>query len=226
MVSAGNRSLERAGFDPILCAGNEALGRSKIVSPAKGQAMALRLTAKLTALAGTAASLVACAPMASQQEAAAPTNVAQAMCALGYSAIPLRTLPSGHHVVAATLNGRPATFVVDTGAGRTVIHAPAAAGFGIETKAAPSIIGVGAAGTASIAQGKVNELSIATTRTGLEGIFAMDLKNVVRVLEPLAGGPVHGIIGQDIMQAQHAVVDVQQARLYLKPLEGQQRSGC
>jgi hypothetical protein len=54
----------------------------------------------------------------------------------------------------------------------------------------------------------------------------MDLSHVVNALDPIVGSPVHGIIGQDIMQAQHAIIDVQRERLYLKALQGDRQVGC
>jgi hypothetical protein len=49
---------------------------------------------------------------------------------------------------------------------------------------------------------------------------------VVTALDRLVGSPVHGIVGQDIMQAQNAIIDVQQERLYLKPLQDERQTGC
>jgi predicted aspartyl protease len=169
--------------------------------------------------------LSACAPVPPAGTAARPT-VSQALCALGYSSIPLRTLLSGHHVVEGSLNGRPATFVVDSGAGRTVIHQPYVTNFGLEAGGGPTGTAIGAGGATAVSRVGINELTIASARTDLTGIFAMDLSHVVKALEPIVGGPVHGIIGQDVMQAQHAIIDVQQSRLYLNPLAGEERTGC
>lgn len=180
----------------------------------------------LTALLVLGSYVGACAPMQSDRGAAATPTVAQALCALGYSSIPLRTLPSGHHVVEVALNGRPATFVVDTGAGRTVIHQPYASRFGLQAGGGPVGTAIGAGGSTAVSRVEISDLTIASTRTALSGIFALDLSHVVKALEPIVGSPVHGIIGQDIMQAQHAIIDVQQARLYLNPLADEQRTGC
>ena len=79
---------------------------------------------------------------------------------------------------------------------------------------------VGAVGQTSLAQYPVEELTIAGTRTKLKHVVAVDIGTVVKALEGFAGKPVHGIIGQDVMREQHAVVDVQQSVLYLQPLEG------
>lgn len=180
----------------------------------------------LAALVASAAYLGACTPLESSRAPAATATVAQALCALGYSSIPLRTLPTGHHVVDVSLNGRPATFVVDTGAGRTVIHKPHAQSFGLQEGGGPVGTAIGAGGSTAVSRVGVNDLTIATTRTALTGIFALDLAHVVKALDPIVGSPVHGIIGQDVMQAQHAIIDVQQSRLYLNPLPNERRTGC
>ncbi len=103
--------------------------------------MRLYAHAKTTALLLAGFYLIACTAAAPVSSAAATRTVAQALCALGYSSIPLRSLPSGHHIVDVSLNGRLATFVVDTGAGRTVIHRPYLETFGLQA-------GGGAIGTA------------------------------------------------------------------------------
>lgn len=169
--------------------------------------------------------LTACAPVTPVGTVSTP-SVAQALCALGYSSIPLRTLPSGHHVVEGSLNGRPATFVVDTGAGRTVIHQPHLAKFGLQPGGGPVGTAIGAGGATAVSRVGINDLTVASTKTSLTGIFALDLSHIVKALDPIVGSPVHGVIGQDVMQAQHAVIDVQQARLYLSPLAGERRTGC
>jgi hypothetical protein len=164
-----------------------------------------------------------CTTASTQAPAAAesPASVGQALCRMGFSEIAMRALPSGHHVVDVTLNGKPGTFVVDTGAGATVIHAPYAASFVGQAKATAQGQAIGAGGSTALTAYPVSELTIGGTATGLRQIFSIDLASVVRALEPIAGRPVHGVIGQDVMRAQHAVVDVQQSRLYLTPLAGQ-----
>lgn len=187
--------------------------------------MRLRQKGRIAALLVLAAYVSACAPVNPSGGTATPT-VAQALCALGYSSIPLRTLASGHHVVQATLNGMPATFVVDSGAGRTVIHQPYTENFRLQAGAGPVGTAIGAGGSTAVKRVGINELTIGSTRTTLSGIFALDLSHVVKALDPIVGSPVHGVIGQDVMQAQHAIIDVQQARLYLKPLPNERRTGC
>jgi hypothetical protein len=177
------------------------------------------------ALLGAGAALGACAPVESQSKSAATQTVAQAMCALGHSAIPLRTLPTGHHLADVTVNGKAGKFIVDTGAGRTVVHQPYVDLFELRA-GGPRGTAIGAGGATAISQVGVASFQIASTRTALDHLFAMDLSHAVRALDPIVGSPVHGIVGQDVMQAQHAIIDVRQERLYLKPLQGEPQTGC
>jgi predicted aspartyl protease len=188
--------------------------------------MRLRTLSTVALLFGAASYLSACAPVATPAPPAATATVAQALCALGYSSIPLRTLPTGHHLTQAIVNGSPATFVVDSGAGRTVIHRPYAETFGLTASGGPRGTAIGAGGAGAVNQVHVNDFTVATMRTSLNRIFAMDLSHVLNALDPIVGSPVHGIIGQDIMQAQHAIIDVQRERLYLKALQGDRQVGC
>ncbi len=178
------------------------------------------------ALIGSGAYLSACAPVDAQRRTAATPTAAEALCALGHSSIPLRTLGSGHHLVGVAVNGKPAQFIVDTGAGRSVVHRPHADAFGLQSHGGQQGTAIGAGGATAVHQVSVNDFAIAGTRTSLDHLFAIDLTHVVRVLDPIVGSPVHGIIGQDILQAQHAIIDIRQERLYLKPLAGEPQTGC
>jgi hypothetical protein len=176
---------------------------------------------KLPTILTAAAALSACAAGALPGSAGAASNVAEAMCRLGFETIPMRSLATGHHIVDVTLNGKPATFAVDTGSGLTVLHAPHGPSFLGKATSTAKGIAIGAVGQTSLAQYPVQEMTIAGTKTKLKHVVAVDIGTVVKALEGFAGKPVHGIIGQDVMRAQHAVVDVQQSVLYLRPAAGE-----
>ena len=168
----------------------------------------------------------ACANTAGAVQSAGQASVAQALCGMGFSSIPMRALPSGHHIADVTLNGQPGTFVVDTGAGRTVIHAPYAQSFGLSP--GPELKGgraVGTGGEQAIQQFATSDFRVGGTRTALNTIYGTNLGNVVQYLDAFAGKPVQGIVGQDVMRSQNAIVDIQQSRLYLRPVAGE-RARC
>ena len=176
--------------------------------------------------AAAAAALIAlasgCANSPPPGTASSGASVASALCAMGFSSVPMRALSSGHHIAEVTLNGKPGTFVVDTGAGATVIHAPYAQNFalaqGAEVKGG-RVVGTG--GAQGLQQFGASEFRVGGTRTGLTTIYGTDLSNVVKFLDPLAGTSIQGVVGQDVMRAQHAIVDIQQSRLYLRPIAGE-----
>ena len=188
--------------------------------------MRLRFLPVAATLCGSVGFLSSCAPVDREAQRLPAQSAAEAICALGHSSIPLQTLPTGHHLVDVTVNGKVAKFIVDTGAGRTIIHGAYIDTFGLRALSGQQGLAVGAGGATAVNQVSVSDLAIAGTRTSLKRLFAVDLSHAVKALDPIVGSPVHGIIGQDVMQAQHAIIDVQQERLYLKPLEGEPQTGC
>ena len=73
-----------------------------------------------------AAALV-CTPVAAQN--AVPPDVAAALEAGGYAAVPMRRHGDAHLTVRMQLNGVPGVFILDTGAGRTVLDRAAQSRF-------------------------------------------------------------------------------------------------
>ena len=155
---------------------------------------------------------------------AKPDEVGQALCRVGLRGIPMRTAKSGHHVAAVTVNGVAGTFVVDTGASGSVIHAPYAERFKLTRQPGPvKAFAVGAAGPTAAALMAPAAVTIGGVPIGNRRLISADLASVVGVLKQLAGEEVQGIIGQDVLREEHAVVDVRQSVLYL---QGGNRQGC
>jgi hypothetical protein len=141
-------------------------------------------------------------------------TVDHAMCLLGFTAVPLRELATGHHLVDAVLNGRSGTFVLDTGANVSVVHAPLAAEFGLPEKgAAGGAFGLG--GAMKARQVKLESLRIGAVPIREKRIMVSDLSQIGQVLGPLSGRTIGGIIGQDVMKEHRAVIDVSAPILYL-----------
>jgi hypothetical protein len=162
--------------------------------------------------------LSACAaPAIGQPEgrAGGPATVASALCRLGFRAVPLRTLPTGHHLVEVRLNGRPATFVLDTGAGATVLNAAEARNFGVggTATAQGGAIGLGGAQAASLYA--IESFAIGAMPTRQRRIATLNLAQITNTLSPIAGRPIHGIVGQDLLAEHRAVIDVSAPAVYL-----------
>jgi hypothetical protein len=141
-------------------------------------------------------------------------SVDQAMCLLGFAAVPLRELLTGHHLVEAELNGKPALFVVDTGANATVVHAPYAAEFGL-AKGGGAAGAIGLGGSIKASQVGIRSLRIGGMDIRRPRVLTTDLSQVTKLLGPLSGGQITGIVGQDVLKEHRAVIDVAKPILYL-----------
>ena len=143
-------------------------------------------------------------------------SVDQAMCRLGFTAVPMTELASGHHLVEASLNGRPGRFVVDTGANATVLHASLAADYNLDRAIGVSAAAVGLGGQAHAGVWRYKSLRIGPVEIPGGRIISADLSQMVNVLGAKADEPIVGIIGQDVLSAQQAVIDVPRPILYLR----------
>ena len=171
----------------------------------------------LSALAFFAA-LAGCEKVLTQTAEYEPTEagtIDHAMCLLGFTAVPLRELVTGHHLVDVRLNGRKARFVLDTGANRSVLHAPYASEFGLTEGATIPGAAVGIGGSMKAKLVPVERLEIGAMPIRQSRIMTADLSQLTKLLGPLSGGRVYGLIGQDVMKEHRAVIDVSKPILYL-----------
>ncbi len=163
--------------------------------------------------------LAGCRELATETGDYRPTEagtVDHALCLLGFTGIPLTELVTGHQLVAATLNGRPGHFVLDTGANLSVLHAAYLDEFGLGEGVAFPGAAIGLGGTMNARQLAIDSLSIGPVAVRLRGMAVADLSQLTDVLGPLAGGTtIHGIIGHDAMEEHRAVIDVAGPVLYL-----------
>lgn len=169
-------------------------------------------------LAACFLALAGCKEVLTKTAAYEPTkagSVDQAMCLLGFIAVPVRELLTGHHLVEAQLNGKPASFVLDTGANRTVLHAPFASEFGLTGSAAGRGGAIGVGGSVQASQAPIRSMTIGDIPIRRSRIMMTDLGQVTRLLSPISGTRVYGIIGQDILKEHRAIIDVAKPILYL-----------
>ncbi len=177
-----------------------------------GPLRALALAALLLARACRQDAAPAPAPEYNPEEAG---TVDHAMCLLGFAAVPLREVSTGHHLVEATLNGEKGSFVLDTGANATVLDAGHVQRFRVGGRSGGSggAIGVGGGGSA-------NQVGITSLRVGpvdirQRRIVTTDLSQLLGVMSRITGRTVYGIIGQDVLQEHRAIIDVARPMLYL-----------
>lgn len=142
-------------------------------------------------------------------------TVDHALCLLGFAAVPVREIRTGHHLVQATINGRSGDFVLDTGANMSVIDRAHLGQFGISPDSGDigGAVGVGAVGEArrvSIEGFRVGPVQIRQGR-----VVTSDLGNLLTTLGQVTGTTVNGIIGQDVLNEHRAIIDVARPMLYL-----------
>jgi hypothetical protein len=176
----------------------------------------VRQLCTLALLVGLCACEKVASPTAEYRPEEAGT-VDRALCLLGFTAIPLKTLLTGHHLVDATLNGRDATFILDTGANGSVLHHGFADDFSISQRATGigGVVGIGAGGMGKAIRASIDDLSLGPVRIRQGHIMMTDLSQLVNALRPLSGQTIHGLIGQDVMNEHRAVIDVEGDILYL-----------
>ena len=143
-------------------------------------------------------------------------TVDHALCLLGFTAVPLRrTTATGHHLVEARLNGREALFILDTGANLSVVDEPHARAFGLTERGARPGAGVAIGGSVSARQVSIESLELGGVAVRQRRIVVARLGNLTAAMGPLAGGDVHGLIGQDVLNEHRAVIDMDRPLLYL-----------
>lgn len=167
-----------------------------------------------------AALLLACAcrqatapaPEYNPQEAG---TVDHALCLLGFTAVPVREVSTGHHLIQATINGRKGEFVLDTGANMTVIDQSRLSAFGLSASSADigGAVGVGAAGRAS--RVPIRSFAIGPVQVRQSRVVSSDLGQLLTVLSRVSGMTVSGIVGQDVLGEHRAMIDVAKPMLYL-----------
>ena len=142
-------------------------------------------------------------------------TVDHALCLLGFTAVPVTEVNTGHHLVDATINGSTGKFVLDTGANMTVIDTSHLQRFGL-TEGSGSLggaIGIGAAGQAN--RVRIDSFTIGGVEIRQGRVVTSDLGQLLTVLGRASGTTVNGIVGQDVLNEHRAIIDVARPMLYL-----------
>lgn len=134
----------------------------------------------------------------------------------GFERVQLTKLASGHEAIEATINGVPGLFILDSGAGATVLHSDNTEKFGIEAAGKESTA-TGAGGQKAMRDANINSFAFEGLTLDLETISVMDLGGVVSALETANGVTVDGVVGQGILTDFSGIIDVKGQSLYLLP---------
>ncbi|MDR6993349.1 aspartyl protease family protein [Luteimonas sp. 3794] len=161
------------------------------------------------------ACLLTSLPAAAQTSVSA--RVAATLEAAGYTAVPMTRHGDAHLTVAARMNDVAGTFIIDTGAGRTVIDRAAQSRFdqGRATRDGGRATGAGGTGMA-ISALPGNRLRIGGYRDDAFTVHFLALDHVNAAFSQRGEAPVDGVIGADILERGGAVIDYPNLRLYLR----------
>ncbi|MCV6631664.1 MAG: retroviral-like aspartic protease family protein [Flavobacteriaceae bacterium] len=136
--------------------------------------------------------------------------------AKNYKKIPLVFSKAKHLEAELLLNGVPATFIVDTGASNTCIGTNQLEKFKITAENSD----VKAAGAGAIDMdtqlSKNNKIQIGKLKIKRVNLVIFELDNVNQALGQHGIKPVDGILGADILENYHAIIDYKKMVLYLK----------
>ena len=135
--------------------------------------------------------------------------------------VPLVREKSHHITVEARLGGRPARFIVDTGAGGTIVDSSAAPRYKLDLRArSQRATGVGA----SVAMSSVakHDLALAGVDLSETKLRTLDLSHVNAGLGKAGVRPVVGVLGADVLWRHKAVIDYEKG---LMLFFGKRRSG-
>jgi len=121
--------------------------------------------------------------------------------------IPIIRDKSNHIVVIAKLAGRPARFVVDTGAGGTAIDSGAVSRYKLKLSSASHE--AGGLGSAAKLMNYVakHDLTLSGLDLSNTKLLTVDLSHVNAGLKKKGVKPWVGILGADVLWSRHAVID-------------------
>ncbi len=147
-----------------------------------------------------------------------PSSLDRFLSKQGFNKFCYQKLSSQHAIVNVTINGQEAHFVLDSGASVSVVNNEELVKFRlIPTAQIDNAQATGLGGNVSAQSFNVDSLKIQNFKTNTTHIFAMDLSHVVNALNNISSVPIDGVIGQDILVAHEAIIDIASNTLYLKP---------
>jgi len=134
-----------------------------------------------------------------------------------YQAIAIEKLSTGHDVIAATLNGVNAKFVVDTGAKMSVINKHLLSKYSIDRSSMLSKEkGAGAAGDVVAELYPLDSLYFKENKIQIPTIASTELSQIINGLGYSTGVWVDGILGQDVLLKHAGIIDGSNNQLLIK----------
>ena len=136
------------------------------------------------------------------------------LAARGFTRIPMRLNANRHFDVQGALNGHSTRFIVDTGSANTLIDKQAAVRSGTSVTA---LVGVGAGGAGGLAKDAhgVKELVIGNFRIANAEVVVAHVSGDI-LLSQSASESNAGVLGQEYLSSDFAVIDMGGMALYLR----------
>lgn len=134
----------------------------------------------------------------------------------GYERIQLKKMPSGHLQMQVSLNGVPGNFILDTGAGATILEEKRKSAFLLTSrKSNKQVTGTGG-GAMGMQLSTGNKMQIGQLVLDNSSIYLINLDHVNKAFQNMKLEEVDGIIGADILSAKRGVIDYTNLILYLR----------
>jgi predicted aspartyl protease len=134
----------------------------------------------------------------------------------GFSAVPIQVSDGFNLYVNATINGTPAKLMVDTGAFATLLHRPFVRHLRIpmqQTRIVSAAVNLKEKG---VHVARIRRLSIGSVEMVGNQVGVTDLEGLIRRSLLQGDPPVAGLLGGEILNRNHAIIDFGTRTLYLK----------
>jgi predicted aspartyl protease len=143
-------------------------------------------------------------------------SLAGFLASRGFTRIPIRLNANDHFDVQGALNGHATRFIVDTGSANTLIDTQVAVRSGTGVTA---MVGVGAGGAGGLVEGinrtGVKELAIGNFKLANAEVVIAHLSGDI-LLSKSASESNAGVVGQEYLSSNFAVIDMGGMALYLR----------
>lgn len=129
----------------------------------------------------------------------------------------IKELPTGHHLVESHVNDRTAWFILDSGAGMSVIDDAHASAYGLnDASSLRREDSAGLGGPIELTYHATDRFNLGTIDTGVVEIVTADLNGALQTFSRRYDVEIEGIVGQDVLSALNAVIDVGARRVLVR----------
>ena len=133
-----------------------------------------------------------------------------------YERIQLQKMPSGHLQMQVSLNGVSGNFILDTGAGATILEEKKKSAFHLTSRKSNNVITGTGGGALGMQLSVGNKMKIGQLEIENSPIYLVSLDHVNKAFQNMKLEEVDGIIGADILSAKRGVIDYTNLVLYLR----------